>query len=54
MIDLEKGPLRAFNFCVTGANELTFYYLTAEAVIKALDKAWILVKPYASNYYRPI
>jgi aflatoxin B1 aldehyde reductase len=54
MIDLEKGPLRAFNFCVTGANELTFYYLTAEAVIKALDKAWILVKPYASNYYRAI
>jgi aflatoxin B1 aldehyde reductase len=54
MIDLEKGPLRAFNFCVMGANKLIFYYLTAEAIIKALDEAWMLVKPYASNYYRAI
>jgi len=25
-----------------------------EAIIKALDEAWTLVKPYASNYYRAI
>ena len=50
MIDLEKGPLRESGVSYHGLL-CTYMLVVAEAVVKALDEAWLSVSPYATNYF---
>lgn len=49
LVDLEKGPLRK-SFPLYYSGSLT-RDAEAEDVVKALDEAWLSVKPFATKYY---